>query len=64
MLIGQVEFGEHRVESEVEDVVLGGHVPIEAGRMGTEPLREAAHAQFLHAVAVQQLNSGGDDPLV
>jgi len=57
-------FADHAVEDQVEQPVLASDMPVEGGRPGVELVGDAAHAQLVEAVPVEQPERRLDDQLL
>ncbi|MNL66537.1 hypothetical protein D3C87_1910220 [compost metagenome] len=55
--------GKHRIERQVEDLLLVGDMPVEAHDARTETVGETAHLQAVDTLGVQQFDRGRHDAL-
>ena len=59
--VGDLALADDLVHDQVEEAVLAADVPVEGGGAGAELVGELAHAQGGQALAVEELDGGGDD---
>jgi hypothetical protein len=59
--VGDLALADDLVHDQVEEAVLAADVPVEGGGPGAELVGELAHAQGGQALAVEELDGGGDD---